>query len=111
MAREQMVQIARRIIVKTLRNEIKWEKTIDKSEFVASIEDFSVTFVEQSRMQGLERYSIALRDENGELLDSIEVRSQDDMYEDIVKAFSIARDIALNIPKRLNDFMKKLDNN
>ena len=110
MVAETMLKIVHRLLERSRKGDVAWQKTIIDNEYIVSFPSYSMV-IGNTRFN----YKLSLADAKGSRLESIEPSDLDDVdlrneaFHALEQLFVYARRKALRIDRQLEDVLKALD--
>jgi len=105
-----MLNIASKLLERSRKGEVAWQKTVKDTEFIVSFPEYSFVIATIRYSDSEPDYELSLTDERGTKIESLVFRnSKEDGYQALEELFQSARRRALGIDRRLEKALKDLE--
>ena len=103
-----------RLVDSTIKNQICWDKTIRQEEFKAEVSNYSINITRLSQgtfsiaKNNTDKYALSLFNEEGDMIDVIEIFTTDEDYQLAVNLYSEARRSFFKVEDVLDELIECL---
>lgn len=115
MDNEKFNLVLDKILEKTIQGRLEWETTANENTFLAVLQDSTISITRGyyefylTPPSGKELYIFDFRNENGSIVESIEVSfGEDKNYEKATRIYDLARQQSSTIDKNLDHILEQL---
>ena len=93
---------------KTTENALSWQRTADGNTYLLSLRESSVSVQFQKASNGTSIYTLSVRNEKGEVVDSVRVGPGSPRFKMVAEIFDVAKRNALKTDETIANVLEQL---